>query len=66
MSDGDVVENEAELLRSFGELGVDPTGHNLSLGDQLAGVEFGNNGFQHLYIVFNLSLTVYNKSEKIR
>lgn len=48
MRDGDVVEDEAELLRPLGQLLVDPGRDQLPVGNELSGVELGHHGLQDL------------------
>ena len=46
--DGDVVQDEPELLCALGQLRVYAGGDELSLGDELPGVELGHHGLQDL------------------
>ena len=49
VGDGDVVEDDAELLRALRQLGVDRRGDDLTLRDQLARVELRHHRLQNLY-----------------
>lgn len=46
MSDGDVLKSDVELLSTLEEVGADAVGDGLTLGDELGGVELGDNGLQ--------------------
>ena len=48
VGDGDVVEDDAELLCALRQLGVDRRGDDLPLRDQLARVELRHHSLQHL------------------
>lgn len=47
MGDGDVFESNVEFLRTLKEVGTDTVGDGLSLGDELCGIELGNNRFKN-------------------
>jgi hypothetical protein len=44
--DGDVLERDVELLRSLHEVGADAVADGLSLGDELGGIELGDDGLE--------------------
>lgn len=46
MRDGDVLEGDVELGGAAGEVGADALGDSLALGDELGGVELGDDGFE--------------------
>ena len=48
MRDGDVIQDDAELLRPLGQLLVNPGRDDLPVGDEFSGVELGNDGLQDL------------------
>ena len=48
VGDGDVVEDDAELLGALRQLGVDRRGDDLTLRDKLARVELRHHRLQHL------------------
>ena len=48
VGDGDVVEDDAELLCALRQLGVDRRGDDLTLRDQLARVELRHHRLQNL------------------
>ena len=50
VSDGDVVEDDAELFRPFREFRVDGRRDDLSLCDELPGIEPRHDRFQDLFV----------------
>jgi hypothetical protein len=46
--DGDVLEGDVELARALEQVGADLVGDGLALGDELGGVELGDNGLEDL------------------
>ena len=46
MGDGDVLKSDVKLLGTLEEVGADTVGDGLALGDELGGVELGDNGLQ--------------------
>lgn len=46
MGDGDVLESDVELRGSLHEVCADTVGDSFTLGDQLGGIELGDNGFE--------------------
>ena len=48
MGDGDVLKSDVKLLGALEEIGADAVGDSLTLGDELGGVELGDNGLQDL------------------
>uniref|UniRef100_A0A480HAH8 Prohibitin-2 n=1 Tax=Sus scrofa TaxID=9823 RepID=A0A480HAH8_PIG len=48
LSDGDIVQDEAEVLGPLRQLPSDQQGHLGPLGDQLGGVELGHHTLEHL------------------
>lgn len=59
VGDGDVLEGDVELRGSLHEVCADAVGDSFTLGDQLGGIELGDNGFedfvsdgwQHTFII---------------
>ena len=47
MCDADVFESDVEFGRAFEEVCADAGGDGFTLGDQLSGVELGDDGFEH-------------------
>jgi hypothetical protein len=45
--DGHVFESNVELVGTLEQVGADPVGHGFTLGDELGGVELGDDGFEH-------------------
>ncbi|KAI3491159.1 hypothetical protein L1887_44557 [Cichorium endivia] len=48
VGDGDVIEDEVEALGACGEVVAHQSRHHLSLGDELGGVELGDDRLEHL------------------
>lgn len=48
MGDGNVLESDVELGGALEELGADAGGNLFTLGDELGGVELGDNGLEDL------------------
>jgi hypothetical protein len=46
--DGDVLEGDVELARALEQVGADLVGDGLALGDELGGVELGDDGLEDL------------------
>jgi hypothetical protein len=46
--DGDVFEGNVELAGALEQVGADLVGDGLTLGDELGGVELGDNGLEDL------------------
>jgi hypothetical protein len=46
VGDGDVLESDVELGGTAGKVGPDALGDSFTLGDELGGVELGNDGLQ--------------------
>lgn len=46
MCDGDIFESDIKFLGSLEEIGADSVGDGFTLGDELGGVELGNDGFK--------------------
>ena len=46
VGDGDVLESDVELCGAAGEVGTDALGNGLTLGDELGGVELGDDGLK--------------------
>jgi hypothetical protein len=44
--DGDVLEGDVELLGALEEVGADAVGDGFTLGNELGGVELGDDGFE--------------------
>lgn len=47
MRDGNVIQDDSELRSPLGQVVVDLLRDQISLGDQLSGVELGHDGLQH-------------------
>ena len=48
MGDADVLEGDVELAGALGQVGADALGDGLALGDELGGVELGDDGLEDL------------------
>ena len=48
MCDGDVLEGNVELARALEQVRADLVGDGLALGDELGGVELGDDGLEDL------------------
>ena len=46
MGDGDILEGDVELLGALEEVVADAVGDGLTLGDELGGVELGDDGLE--------------------
>ena len=46
VGDGDVLEGDIELSGALGQVGADAVGDGLTLGDELCGVELGDDGLE--------------------
>lgn len=46
VGDGHVLEGDVELVGALRQLGADAVRHGLALGDELGGVELGDDGFE--------------------
>lgn len=46
MGDGDVLEGDVELLGALEQVAADAVGDGFTLGDELGGVELGDDGFE--------------------
>jgi hypothetical protein len=48
VGDGDVLEGNVELAGALEQVGADLVGDGLALGDELGGVELGDDGLEDL------------------
>jgi hypothetical protein len=46
MCDGDILESDVEFLGALQEVASDAVGDGFTLGDELGGVELGDDGFE--------------------